>query len=263
MLFYGKGDIKKGKVIGYDQESMTAIIEPEDMPGVNIQNVVCLFDRYDENNNAFSFRAPSVGSPCIYTKIGNETFLLGLYPPLNITDKSDEVEDNSLYGGILTRKPKGMRQYSVEPGNIIDTNSFGSEDSFSDTMKKIVIFPKKLSSIWNALNFVWENICLIFRLYTGAMDITSEVNTDNTCDTTLKFRKTLTEREQNATTIVDLRIGNDANVIKLFINGKPFVHVDADRNVEVIAKQIDVHATNINFDANEFNCLNVGTVKLP
>lgn len=255
------GIVLKGTILGYDQENMTATIASENPVGI-IYNVVCLFDRCDYKNAAYSFRAPSEGADCIYTTINGTTYLLGIFPPVNLTDETCN-SFKSDYGNTRSRKPKTMLQHKVKPGNTIDTNSMGSEDTFTDTMKKIIMAPNKLSSIWNIMNSIWENICLIFRLYSGPMDVTCEVDEKEKCNTTVKVRREICERKEDATTTIDLRMGNDADIIQLNINGAPLLHVDQDRNVIIIAKKIDLTATQINYNADEFNCLNVQTVKLP
>lgn len=254
------GEIKVGFVTAYDQNTMTAVIQPEGLGGI-IKDVVCLFDRYDPKNGAFSFRAPSENSPCLYTTIKGTTYLLGLFPPENMTEEGSKFE--SLYGNTTNRTPPGMLQPIVKPGNTIDTNSMGSEDTFTDTMKKIIMFPKKLYSIWNIMNCIWENMCMIFRLYSAPLDVTAEVTKDDECNTTVKVRKVVKEREEDATTMIDLRMGKDADIIQMNINGKPFIHVDGDRNVIIMAGNIDLNAKNINYNSDTFNCLNVGRVDLP
>lgn len=245
-------------VNGYDPTTMTATITPYDGSGL-IRNAVCQFSRYDPTNAAFSVTPPCIGAPCLYTQIGGETFILNTFPPMNIN--TEDNQNQSPLSAFQNRTPTEMSNNNTLPGNTSSTTSFGSEETLTDMTKKIIIVADKLSSIWNMLNCVWENICSIFRLRTAGVDVLCEVNEANETNTTINVRRTTGER--TGVSVINLEMGTDADIITLKINDVEFLHIDAERNVTLTAKNIDVNALNINYNADEFNCLNVGAVKLP
>lgn len=243
------GIIRHGVVAAYDKDAMSAVIQP-DGPGGLIKDVICLFTRYDPNTNAFSFRPPTARAPCIYTEIDGTYYLLGVHAPLNYTN----TEFKSEFGNIDNYTPPTFQHHIITPGSVVDTNGNGAEESFTETMKTIEMVKDKLYSVWNLLNQIWENACLIFRLYSGPLDVTAEVTEEKECNTTVKVRSTLSEKEEGQQTTIDIRAGKDADIFQININGAPLIHVDKDRNVQIVAKQIDVSATEkINYTAKEIN----------
>jgi hypothetical protein len=253
------GVISRGIVTGYDPNTMTATIVPYDGSGV-LQNVVCQFSRYDPRNGAFAITPPSINSPCLFTRTGEETFILGTFPPINANAESNNSVSSPL-NATVNRGPSAMRNSGTLPGNPSATTSMGAEETFTDNMKKIIMSPGKLASIWNLLNCIWENWCSIFRLRSGPADVFCEVGTDDTTNTTINVRRTAGER--SGISVVNLNIGQTADVIQLNINGAEFLHVDADRNTTITAKNVNLTGTNITFNGDTFDCLNVSSVKLP
>jgi len=254
------GEVKTGIVTKYDETTMTAVIQ--DSEGI-MHNVVCLFDRYDPKTGAYSFRAPSEESPCLYTTIGETTYLLGLFPPLNMTPEGIHPK-NSSCNNTENRTPQGMLESIVKPGNVIDTNSNGSKENFTDSEKNIILASGKLESLWNLINFVWKNTCQMFKLYSGPMDVTAEVTDKEECNTTIKWRKTLEERKDGVKhTLLDLRIGKDAGVVELQVNGSTLLHIYENKDILLIANDIKINAKKIEYNADEVNMLNVGVVRLP
>ena len=246
------GNLRPAVVTGYDPNTMTATISPYDGSG-NLSNVSCPMNRCDPVNGAYAITPPSIGSPCWYTEYNGEVSIISLFPPLNINSDAN-TDLKSPLGATANRCPSDMANKATLPGNSSATNSMGSEESLTDMMKKIIMSPGKLSSVWNLLNGVWENVCSIFRLKAGGMDIEAEVDGANNTNTTIRFRRTVGERA--GTSVVDLQIGQNAGIINLKINGNDFLHVDAARNVKLVA-------STISFTASEFNCMSVDSVKLP
>ena len=129
-------------------------------------------------------------------------------------------------------------------------------------MKRIIMAPGKLSSVWTLLNCIWENVCSIFRLRAGGVDVFCEVDGNNNTNTTINVRRTVSERE-NDMSVINLQMGQDAGIITLNINGNEFLHVDAERNTTITAKRVTLNGTQIIFNGETFDCLNVDAVKLP
>lgn len=253
------GLIRRGIVTAYDPNTMTATVVPYDGSGI-LQNVVCQFSRYDPRNGAYAVTPPSINAPCLFTQAGEETFILGTFSPINVNaDTNGQVLSPT--NATINRGPSTMRNSGTLPGNPSATTSMGAEETFTDNMKKIIMSPGKLASIWNMLNCIWENWCSIFRLRSGPADIFCEVDTSDNTNTTINVRRTVEER--TGTSVVNLNIGKDADVIQLNINGVEFLHVDADRNTTITAKNVTLNGTNITFNADNFDCLNVSSVKLP
>lgn len=253
------GVLNRGIITGYDPATLTATITPYNNSGI-ISDAACPVTRYDPASGAFSITPPNIGAPCVYMDAGGETYILGMFPPPNINGM-DNANVKSPLNASVNRTPTGMRNNGTLPGNPSATNAMGSEESFTDMMKKIIMSPGKLSSIWTLLNCVWENVCSIFRLRAGGVDVFCEVDSNNNTNTTINVRRTVGERQ--GTNVINLEMGQNAGIIRLNINGNEFLHIDADRNTTITAGNCTLNARSIVFNAEEFNCLNVGAVKLP
>ena len=253
------GKLARGIVTAYDAKAMTATVMSYNGTSI-MRNVICPFDRYDPYNGAYSITPPSLNSPCLYTEINGEYVILCLYSPVNLNSATN-AKSNSSLGSYLNRTPSDMLNNNTMPGNTTATNAMGSEETFTDMMKRIIMAPGKLSSVWTLLNCVWENVCSIFRLRAGGVDVLCEVDQNNNTNTTINVRRTVGER--TGTSVINLQMGQTAGIITLNINGNEFLHVDADRNTTITAKQVVLNGTDIIFNGETFNCLNVDAVKLP
>lgn len=256
---YLSKQINRGIVSGYDAKTCTAIVIPYNGSGI-LRDVICPFSRYDPVNGAYSVTPPCIGSPCIYVEDGGETVILALYPPANFnTEGTENVV--SPFSSTISRTPTEMQNKNTLPGNPSATTSLGAEETFTDSMKKLILSPGKLSSVWNLLNCVWENVCSIFKLYSSGADVECDVDTENNTNTRIRVRRTVSEKE--SVSVIDLNLGKNADIIKLLIDGVEYLHIDAERNTSITAKAVTLNATTITFNADELNCLNVGQVKLP
>lgn len=256
--------IGRGIVAAYDKTRMTAIVVPYD-GSATLTDVACPFLRSDITNGAYSFTPPTVGSPCIYVKAGGETYILAIYTPVNLSGKNTAI---SPYGQSISRVPDAMTNADTLPGNTSSTNSLGSEESFTDTMKRIIMIPSKLSSIWNIVNCVWENVCTIFRLTAAGFDIKAECNSLDKTDTIIRVRRSV--NENGGPSAITLVMGNTADVLSLAIDGSEILHIDGEKNVtinsaNVVVKTNDVDwtAANIKIVANQVDMTECGAVKLP
>lgn len=263
--------IGRGIVSAYDKTRMTAIVVPYDGSAV-LSDVACPFLRSDITNGAYSFTPPTVGTPCIYVRAGGETYILALYAPVNLTS---DVSTISPYGQNINRVPSGMENAHTLPGNTSSTNSLGSEESLTDTMKRIIMIPSRLSSIWNIVNCVWENVCTIFRLSAAGLDIQAECNSLNKTDTIIRVRRS--SNENGGPSAISLIMGNTADVLSVAIDGSEILHIDANKNVTINAtdvtcnvnnvaltsENVDWTANNINITANTVDMTQCGAVKLP
>lgn len=255
------GKIERGIVLNYDPASMTATVASYNGASMH-KNVVCPFNRYDWFNGAFSITPPALNSPCLYTEIKGEYIILCTFPPVNVNAKTNAAKISSPVGATINRAPSQMRNANTLPGNPSATNAMGSEETFTDMMKRIIMAPGKLSSVWTLLNCIWENVCSIFRLRAGGVDVFCEVDGNNNTNTTINVRRTVSERE-NDMSVINLQMGQDAGIITLNINGNEFLHVDAERNTTITAKRVTLNGTQIIFNGETFDCLNVDAVKLP
>lgn len=253
------GTLGRATVVGYDSTTMTARISPY-TGGSIIDNVVCPFTRNDPQSGAYSITPPSIGSQCLYTEILGEVIIIALFPPANFNCITNKDRTSPL-SATINRTPNDMLNVNTTPGNTSNTNALGSEEAFTDMMKKIIMSPGKLSSVWNLLNCVWANICSIFRLQSGGVDVFCEVDSNNNTNTTINVRRTVGEKETGS--VINLQLGQDAGIITLNINGEEYLHADAERNTTITAKRVVLNGTDIIFNGDTFNCLNVGAVKLP
>lgn len=252
--------LNRGIITSYDPTTLTATITPYNNSGT-ISNAACPVTRYDPMSGAFSITPPNIGTPCVFVEVGdNEAYILSMFPPPNINGMDNQNVKSPL-NATVNRTPTGMRNNNTLPGNPSATNAMGSEETFTDMVKKIIMSPGKLSSIWNLLNCVWENVCSIFRLRAGGVDVFCEVDENNNTNTTINVRRTVSERQ--GTNVINLEMGQSAGIITLNINGNEFLHIDADRNTTITAANVTLNARNIVYNADNFNCLNVGQVELP
>lgn len=256
--------IGRGIVSAYDKTRMTAIVVPYDGTAT-LTDVACPFLRSDATNGAYSFTPPTVGAPCIYVRAGGETYIIALYTPVNLTS---DVVSVSPYGQNISRIPEAMSNADTLPGNTSSTNALGSEECLTDVMKKIVMIPNRLSSIWNIVNCVWENVCTIFRLSAAGFDIKAECSALNKTDTIVRVRRST--NEQGGPAAITLVMGNTADVLALSIDGSELLHIDGNKNiilntanVKVNTDTVDWTANNINITANTVDMTQCGAVKLP
>lgn len=239
------GNLFLGIVNGYDSQTQTASVTSVDGTST-YYNVGTMMQSCDYANGVFSGTPPSLNAACLCAKVGSEVLIIGQYAPANLGDAP--TTDSSI-GSYISRSPDlDAASSDALCGDSVQKNQSGAEVSLRGLMYSIKMNPI-FYSVWNTINKVWDNVCDTFKLKTAALTLTSGNATTGSADTSFEFTTSA-----GGSTIVDLQIGNTADVIILKINGSNFCHINSGRHIILNADDIDITASNIN--------LNAGTVKI-
>jgi hypothetical protein len=243
------GTIQMGIVNSWDPATMTAEVTAFD-GSAHHYNVGVMMQSCDIGNGVYSFTPPSIGAPCMFTKVSGETMILGQYAPPNLGGNEDI---SSTTGSTLNRSVEEMPNADHLPGDQIMTSQSGAQVYLRNMVYGIEMSPI-FYSIWNLMNSVWDTMCNIFKFSAPAADILVDVDGSGSTNVDISVRRSAGER--NGTPAINLNMGANAGVINLKINGQSFLHVDIERNVTLNVKKMTVIG-------DEVNMLGVQDVKLP
>lgn len=254
---YGKGSgiIEKGIITGYDKDTKTATISPYDGRGT-IEDVVVPMSRNDELNKAYSMMGASMASPCLFTEIGGEAFLIHMFPAVNLSDQGiDDYVD--VINTAKNRTPSGMKN-DIQPGTISMTNSKGSEVKFSEDEARVTMVPGKLSAIFNIINHAIEVICTKLSFRSGAMILTSLMDTGNAGNVTVDIHRSMGCDPPT----LNITLGDEADVFNVNINDDFLIHIDGERNVTIETRNVNIKTNDVKIvdDNVDITTLDVNTL---
>lgn len=235
------GDIELGIVNSWDPETMTAEISRFDGSS-HIANATVIMQSCDIGNGAYSFTPPSIGAPCLFTKVSGEHVILGHYAPPNLSANTD-VESTT--GSTLNRSLDEMPTDGRLPGDTIATSPSGFQVGLRNLLYAIEASPI-FYSMWNLANSVWDNMCNKFRFSSPGADINVDVDGGSATNVNISVRRNAGER--GGVPAVNLDIGHSAGVINLKINGQDFCHVDIDRNVTLNVRNLRIVGDCVNME---------------
>lgn len=189
------------------------------------------------------------GTPCVFDIINGEVIVFGAYIPPNLNpspplfgtndQKNIPPKPEHTNSSYVSRVPDDFPKNTNLPGDWMQTGPSGSEVSFRDILFNIRM-TKSFYSIWNSLNSFWDNVCDKFKFRSPAAEVVVDVNENQETNVAIVVRKRAGER--GGTPAIELNLGNDANIIKMKVNGKDFLHVDGERNVVLYVKNLEVKA---------------------
>lgn len=238
-----------GVVNTYDPATMTAEVTAFDGSAHHV-NVGMMMQSCDIGNGVYSFTPPSIGVPCLFTKVSGETVILGQYAPPNIGG-NDSISSST--GATVNRSVDEMPNNEHLPGDWMVSSQSGAEVALRNMVFGIQMSPI-FYSVWNMMNSVWDTMCNIFKFSAPAADVLVDVSDNNETNINIAVRKSTGER--GGTPAINLLMGNDADVITLKINGEEFCHVDLERNITLNVKKMSIIG-------DEVDMTQVQSVKLP
>lgn len=251
MAAYKEGIVRLGVVNNYDPVTMTA--EVTEFDGMTVlRNVSVLMQACDMGEGIYQYTPPTPGSHCYFTQVSGEATILGYYLPRNVNGANgNEPTTNA----TISRTPGELLGSESTPGSWRVTSPAGAEISLKGLLYSIRMSPIFYTT-WNLLNNVLEYMVDRFKFFSPAVDVNVDVDAAQETNTTVLVRSTVAER--NGTPAVDLRIGKNAGIINLKINGADFLQVDAARNVTLHSSRllfntgdIVINGANFNFTGND------------
>lgn len=243
------GTLQMGIVNSWDPTTMTAEVTAFDGSAKHY-NVGVIMQSCDIGNGTYSFTPPSIGAPCLFTKVSGETMIIGQYAPANLGGNEGI---SSTTGATINRSVDEMPNQDHLPGDSVSTSQNGISISKKGMTYSIEMSPI-FYSIWNLMNNVWDTMCNIFKFSAPAADVLVDVSGGGATNVDISVRKSSGER--GGTPAINLKMGADADVVLLKINGQDFCHVDLQRNVTLNVKKMTIIG-------DEVNMLDVQAVKLP
>jgi hypothetical protein len=256
------GNVELGHVVAYDPATMTATIVSADGAS-KYRNVGIMMQSCDYGSGSYQFNPPAVGSVCMFTQISGEVLIIGSYLPPNMAGEqdgkgfADTIGDKSTLptttNAVINRAPGDFPNKSSLPGDWRMTGKSGSEISFMDMLFSVKMAPT-FYSIWNLLNKFWDTVCNKFRFRSPACDVFVDVNDSQETDVNIVVRQTPSER--SGTPAINLKLGKEAGVVDLKINGQDFLKVDLNRNVTLEVNTMTVRGNLVTME-------DVQLVKLP
>ena len=237
-------NFKQGIVALYDSNTQTAIVN--DRWGNTYENVGVPFKRYDLAQGAFSCTPPTSGATCLFgqSDVGDWYIIAIVNGPINID--GDSSPDSNPLNIPLNRTARNSTIGNTKAGNSIDTTSMQAEFVKSDSLYKIKMTPI-FYSCWHLVNMLWENMCNAFSFISAGFDLIVNVDGAYNTDTVITARRTTGEK--NGVPCLELDIGKTADIVKIKVNGEDFLHLDADKNVTIVAKDIKLTADNVDLSA--------------
>ena len=199
----------------------------------------------DFGKGSYNCSTLSPGTPCIYEVIDGEAVVFGAYMPPNLSPTAAE----SGFNDSLKKAPEAVQTPYVNrqqddfpkntqlPGDWMVSGSSGSEVSLRDMLFSVKM-SKAFFSVWNSLNSIWDNACNKAKFRSPGVDVLVDVDEGQNTNLTIIVRKAAGERE--GTPAVELKIGKDANLIKMKVKGKDFLSVDDERNVLIQANNMEI-----------------------
>lgn len=247
-MAHGAGNLQLGIVNSWDSTTMTGEVTAFDGSG-KYYNVGIMMQSCDVGNGAYSFTPPAIGNTCLFSHVSGEVVIVGQYAPPNLGDNS--AVDSPL-GATMNRSTEDMPNEDHLPGDCVSTSQSGMKITKTGSKYAIEMSPK-FFSVWNMINNVWDTACDIFKFSSPAADVlvTGDGGASNV---EITVRKSPGERGTEGA--VNLKIGANAGLINLKINGKDFLHVDNERNVTLSVKNMTITGDCVNMEG-------VGRVKLP
>lgn len=203
----------------------------------------------DVKNGAYTGSVLPAGSPCVFDIINGEVIVFGAYLPPNLNSSPPLLGTNDQKG--ISQRPEPMKSPYISrtpddypkntnlPGDWSTSSPSGSEVALRGGMFSVKM-TKYFFSIWNSLNSFWDTTCDKFKFRSPAADVMVDVNEAQETNVTISVRKEVGERDK--TPAIELKLGKDANIIKMRINGNDFLEVDGERNVMLHVKNLEVKA---------------------
>ena len=205
----------------------------------------------DVKNGAYTGTILPAGTPCVFDIINGEVIVFGAYLPPNLNPSPTPQGTNDQKGlpskpepvnaPYISRVPDDYPKNTNLPGDWSTSGPGGSEVALRGGMFSIKM-TKAFFSVWNSLNSYWDTMCDKFSFRSPAADVFVDVNEAQETNVTISVRKGVAERKTGAIPAMELKLGKEANIIKMKINGKDFLEVDGERNVMMHVKNFEVKA---------------------